>query len=168
MHASPPDFHPEIGKGWRLKAVQQTGLLHFSNSQLPFYQYPYSSRTNVLRLYFTTHTWCYGLYQLQWCLDKAHMLTQNCAAKLKSSLQKIYRSYHKMVDRDEISNFFNDNGSFPFEIDLSSMTHKTFGSYRPSVWVIRRVSYKRQEQLTLLDDRGSPLVFLWSPCVSSI
>jgi len=168
MYASCFDLHLEINKGWKLKAVRQTWWLHFSNSQLPFYHYPYSSRTIVLRLYFTIHTWCYGLYQLQWCLDKAHMLTQNFAAKLKSSLQKIYRSYHKMVDRDEISNFFNDKGSFPFEIDLSSMTNKTFDSYRPWVWVIRRVSYKRQKQLILLDDRGSPLVFLWSPCCSSI
>jgi hypothetical protein len=91
------------------------------------------------------------------------MLKQGYVApRLKSSLQKFSGSHHNLVDRYEISIFqwiFSLLRSF-----LSFLYHRQdFNRPLLYTWITGRVSYKKQELITLHKQRGY-LRFIRFPC----
>ena len=79
---------------------------------------------------------------------------------LQSSLQTLYSRHHDLVAHYEISLSQRTIIFFPFYVDcfVSSITDKTFIGL-DYIRVTRRVSYKKQERLTLREHLGSPPVF---------
>ena len=63
----------------------------------------------------------------------------------------------------------NDNGCFTFYINISLLYHCQY-LYRTwlYIWVTRRVSYKKQDLLTLREQMSSPPVVWWGPWCSSV
>ena len=71
---------------------------------------------------------------------------------LKSSLQKLYGCDHEQVDSYEISNISNDDGSFPFSVDVSFLYHR-------NTWLreTQRACNKKQQLPTIHELIGSLL-----------
>jgi len=82
------------------------------------------------------------------------------APKLKSSLQKLYCRHRNLVVKWQWIFYFL-NSSF-----LSFITAKTF-TRLDCIQVTRRVSYQKQELLTIREHPRVPLVCWWGSCCSS-
>ena len=97
-------------------------------------------------------------------LDRPQQITQKLpkqgyvSPRLKSSLQKLYGRHHDLVDRYEIS---IPQMTITFYVDYFLLL--SLPRLLPDMTVytsITRVSYKKQELITLREHLGSPPVFL--------
>jgi hypothetical protein len=107
----------------------------------------------------------YGIVCAQFSdiLDRSQLLTQKLPTHgyvtPSSSLQTLYSRHHDLVAHYEISLSQRTINFFPFYVDcfVSSITDKIFIGL-DYIRVTRRVSYKKQERLTLRENMGSPPV----------
>jgi len=86
------------------------------------------------------------------------------APMLTSSLQTFYDRHHELVIRYEISISRMTMGSFPFYLGLFFPLSPTLLSL--TIWVTRRVSYRKHEPLSLREYLGAQPVFV-GLCLSS-
>jgi hypothetical protein len=86
----------------------------------------------------------------------------------KSLLQKFYGRHHNLVYRCEIS-ISQVTMDLLLFTQMFSFLYHCQSIYRTwlYIWITRRVSYKKQELLTLCEHLNSPPVFWWGPCCSS-
>jgi hypothetical protein len=100
----------------------QTWWHHFSNSQLPFHQQPYSSSTSIWSLHFITHTLLYNMWT-----ELRSFYNNRVAPMVQSSIRTFHGRHRELVDYYQLSISQMAMDIFPSrKILLSSITDTIF------------------------------------------